>query len=1039
LAKGIRVSALAKELGVRSKVVLDKLRDEGLGDQAPNHQSTVGVGLATTIRQWFEPGAAEESAGGTATKTAAAPKKKAPKKVAKKAGDDEPAAPEAAARPPMTDDDEDEAGEVEVKAAPTSNGTSTPPRPAPPRPAPPRSTTSTPPPVARPPVATPPRPPAPAIKGPPNLGRRDPKTGRLIPETPPPAPTPPAPTPPPTRPAAKAPVRPAPPRPGQPSRPGQPPRPGQPVRPGAPRPAPPLAGRRPVGTPGTPAVPGQPINPQTGLPEQEMRPTITLEDRQREVQNKIKAEREAKRAAEGPVQAAPQLSELKKVEIAGPKVVRVEAPDHVPTPRRRGEMGGPGGPNRIPTGPIAQGGGGVKARAPGTGTGPGAADQGRSLSGRRRTDGRRGEALEKLREFTDADIIARRDAVNAAKANRSLLDRQMQRTARRGQGFRAPRPGQTAGPVVVKEPITVKSLSNDLGVRSNQILRTLFVKHGARGVNLNSGLDAEQAEALAMEFGIEVTIEREPSAEEKLADRFADIEANIDEAELTGRPAVVTILGHVDHGKTSLLDKIRNTNVVAGESGGITQHVAAFDVTVQRNGADKQVTFIDTPGHQAFTAMRARGAQVTDIVVLVVDAAQGLQPQTIESINHARAAEVPIVVALNKIDRPDANPDKVLGELAAQDLNPSEWGGDTEVVRTSAMTGQGIEELLEILDLQAELMELQAAPKTPARGRVIEARVAQGLGPVATVLVQHGTLKVGDVVLAGVGWGRVRALQKADGTRVKEAGPSTPVLVSGFNEVPSSGNAFYVMSDLDEAIAVAEERQTEMRELDLALKNKVSLDNLFDTVAEGQIRTINLIMKGDVQGSVETLKATVGQHNNEEVQVKIIHSAVGAVNQSDVELADASEAVIIGFHVGIDEGARNLAEQRGVEIRTYSVIYEIYDDIKLALSGLLEPEIQEQYRGTAEVRATFKASRIGTIAGSYVTDGVAQRDAFVRLLRNGAVVADELRIEGLRRVKDDVREVKQGLECGISIAGYDDIKEGDKLEFYVREEVARSL
>lgn len=1023
MAKGIRVSALAKELGVKSKEVLDKLRKEGLGDQAPNHQSTVGIGLAMTIREWFDSASAES---GTAVETAA-PAKKTKKKAAAKqtkaeARDEEEATSSHSATAPRAAAKSAGAGERGDDYDPSADQGGG---------------------VA---LAEPPESPQSSDDDESDEGGAAEETRAEAPETEAPKPI----EPPASKPAAPQPVRidlerggpvrapePAPEQPEQP-KPVEPERPAAeaPQAPAPPPPAPPRSSRP------TPQTGDRSVSPSTGLPEPEMRPTITLADKQKELQERIKREREAKRAAEGPLQTAPQLTSLKKAEISGPKVVRVEQPDHVPTPRRKGERPDrPGGPARIPTGPIQKGGGGVKARPGAEVPGAGGADKsGRgSLSGRRRTDGRRGEALEKLREFTDADIIARRDALNAAKANRSLLDRQMQRTARRGQGFRAPTPSQREGPVIVNEPVTVKSLSNDLGIRSNTLLRTLFVKHGVRGVTLNSPLDVEQTEALAMEFGIEIEIVRESTAEEKLAERFAEIESNFDADKLQPRPPVVTILGHVDHGKTSLLDKIRNSNVVAGESGGITQHVAAFDVAVERHGEEKQVTFIDTPGHQAFTAMRARGAQVTDIVVLVVDAAQGVQPQTVESINHAKAAGVPIVVAMNKIDRDDANPDKVLGELAANDLNPTEWGGDTEVVRTSAMTGQGIEDLLEILDLQAELMELKAAPETPARGRVIEARVAQGLGPVATILVQQGTLKVGDVILAGVGWGRVRALQKANGQNVKEAPPSTPVLVSGFNEVPSAGDAFYVMSDLDEAVAVAEERQTEQRQEELANRNKVSLDTLFSTVAEGQIKTINLILKGDVKGSVETLEATVGQHNNQEVQVKVIHSAVGAINESDVELADASEAVIIGFHIGIDEGARHLAERRGVEIRTYSVIYEIYDDIKLALSGMLEPEIKETYQGTAEVRATFKASRLGTIAGCYVTDGHVTRDSLCRILRNGAVAAEELRIGSLRRVKDDVREVKQGLECGINLANYDDVKDSDKLEFYIRESVARSL
>ena len=365
----------------------------------------------------------------------------------------------------------------------------------------------------------------------------------------------------------------------------------------------------------------------------------------------------------------------------------------------------------------------------------------------------------------------------------------MQRTAKKGKGFRAATPSEQGEAILVNEPITVKSLSNDLGVKSGSLIRALM-KQGTFAT-INQALSAEQAETLAMEFGMEIEVSRQPTAEERLVERFQEIEDGLDEQKLASRPPIVTILGHVDHGKTSLLDKIRSANVVAGEAGGITQHVAAFDVAVEREGKTKQVTFIDTPGHQAFTAMRARGAQVTDIVVLVIDAAQGIQPQTVESINHAKAAGVPIVVAMNKIDRPDANPDKVLGELAGQDLNPAEWGGDTEVVRTSALTGEGIPELLEILDLQAELMELKGATDVPARGRVIEARMTQGLGPVATVLVQGGTLKVGDYALAGMGYGKVRALQKANGEMVKQVGPSTPILVSGFNEVPSAGDAFF--------------------------------------------------------------------------------------------------------------------------------------------------------------------------------------------------------------------------------------------------------
>jgi translation initiation factor IF-2 len=557
------------------------------------------------------------------------------------------------------------------------------------------------------------------------------------------------------------------------------------------------------------------------------------------------------------------------------------------------------------------------------------------------------------------------------------------------------------------------------------------------GITINSNLDHDTAATLAMDYGVELHIALQPTMEEELLGEFEARET--DPANLQTRPPVVTILGHVDHGKTSLLDKIRNANVAAGEAGGITQHTAAWMVELERDGDRKRVTFIDTPGHQAFTSMRARGADMTDVVVLVVSAAEGVQPQTVESINHAKAAEVPIVVALNKIDRPDANPDMVLGQLAAQGLNPVEWGGDTEVVRTSATTGQGIPDLIEILDLQSQILELKADPTAPARGVVIESRVDAGLGAVATVLVQDGTLKVGDVVLAGSGYGRIRSLINDLGEHVQEAPPSMPVIVSGLNEMPSAGNRFFVVDDADRAKSIASERQELSRHLQLAGKNQVSLSNLMETIKAGETKTINLIIKADVQGSVETLQKTVTDANTEEVRVRVIHAAVGGINESDVELADASTAVIIGFHVVPDEAARQMAEQRRVEIRLYRVIYEIFDDLKKALSGLLEPEIREKLHGHAEVRQVFKVSRLGNVAGCFVTDGHIQRGSKIRLTRGGVVITEELAIETLRRLKDDVREVKAGFECGIKLSGYDDVKVGDILEAYIRETIQRTL
>ena len=430
---------------------------------------------------------------------------------------------------------------------------------------------------------------------------------------------------------------------------------------------------------------------------------------------------------------------------------------------------------------------------------------------------------------------------------------------------------------------------------------------------------------------------------------------------------------------------------------------------------------------------------MTDIVVLVVSAAEGVQPQTIESINHARAASVPIVVAMNKIDRADADPNKVLGQLASQGLNPVEYGGDTEVIRTSATTGAGIKELLEILDYQAQLLELKADPAAPARGVVIEARMDEGLGAVATVLIEQGTLRLGDTVLAGSGFGRIRSLLDDRGQAITEATASMPVIVAGLNALPDAGDGLFQVSDMDRARSIAEERSSNSRQKELAGQNRVTLDNLFATMKAEDVKTINLIIKGDVQGSVETLTKTVTDQNTAEVKVSVIHSAVGPINESDVLLADATKAVIIGFHVVPEESARAMAEQRRVEIRLYRVIYEIFDDLKKALSGMLEPEIREKLHGHAEIRQVFKFSKVGNIAGCFVTDGHIQRGSKIRISRGGIVVVDDLNIETLKRLKDDVKEVKSGLECGIKVAGFDDIKVGDIMEAYIKETIQRTL
>jgi translation initiation factor IF-2 len=732
------------------------------------------------------------------------------------------------------------------------------------------------------------------------------------------------------------------------------------------------------------------------------------------------------------VTPAPKLVVPEPAKIQGPRVVREEKPDNLPAPRRRPAPGGPGdGPAFTQARPMA--GRGVKVSEEEEEEKKKAAKGGgRTLSNRRRgLDGRRGEAMEKLRDFSEQDLKERHLRLAGATGHRAQFDSHLKR-AERGHHVQAKTAVETGEAIRVEEPITVKSLSAALGVKSNDIISRLM-KQGLFAT-INQSLDADTAGSIALEYGVELSIAQQSTLEEQLLGELEQRET--DPENLRPRPPVVTILGHVDHGKTSLLDKIRSANVAAGEAGGITQHTAAWMVQM----GEKRVTFIDTPGHQAFTAMRARGANMTDIVVLVVSAAEGVQPQTVESINHARAAEVPIVVAMNKIDRPDANPDMVLGQLAAQNLNPAEWGGDTEVIRTSATTGQGIQELIEMLDYQASLLELKSDPTATARGVVIESSVNPGLGPVATVLVQDGTLKTGDVVLCGPGYGRIRTLLNDLGQSVPEAGPSMPVVVAGLDESPMAGDKFYVVEDFDQARAIAEERSTHNRQTQLAERNTATtLSNLYQQIQAGQVKTINVIIKGDVQGSVETLAKTVTDANTDEVKVRVIHSAVGAINESDVELADASSAVIIGFNVVPDEAARSMAEQRRVEIRTYRVIYEIFDDLKKALSGLLTPEIREKLHGHCEVRQVFKVSRVGNIAGCFVTDGHIQRGSKIRLTRGGTVITDDLSIETLRRVKDDVKEVKAGLECGIKLAGYDDIKIGDVFEAYVRETIQRTL
>ena len=515
---------------------------------------------------------------------------------------------------------------------------------------------------------------------------------------------------------------------------------------------------------------------------------------------------------------------------------------------------------------------------------------------------------------------------------------------------------------------------------------------------------------------------------------FTEEEVGLQTADLKPRAPVVTVMGHVDHGKTSLLDYIRRSKVASGEAGGITQHIGAYHVQTERG----MVSFLDTPGHEAFTAMRARGAQATDIVILVVAADDGVMPQTKEAIKHAKAAGVPIVVALTKIDKPDSNADRVKQELVAEEVVPEEYGGESPFVGVSAKTGQGIDELLEQVLLQAEVLELRAPVDAIAKGLVIEAQLDKGRGPVATVLVQSGTLKTGDVVLAGQTFGRVRAMLDENGKPIKTAGPSIPVEIQGLTEVPQAGDEFMVLLDERRAREIATYRAGKFRHTKLAKQQAAKLENMFSDMAAGEVKLLPIIVKADVQGSQEALASSLLKLSTEEVKVQLVYSAVGGISESDVNLAIASKAVIIGFNTRADAGARKLSEANGVDIRYYNIIYDAVDDLKLALSGMLTPDKKEEIIGVAEIRQVFKVSKIGSIAGCMVTNGVIRRSAKLRLLRNNVVIYTG-ELESLKRFKDDVREVKENFECGLNVKNYNDIVEGDLLEFFEIKEVARSI
>ncbi len=581
--------------------------------------------------------------------------------------------------------------------------------------------------------------------------------------------------------------------------------------------------------------------------------------------------------------------------------------------------------------------------------------------------------------------------------------------------------------VIIPQEATVKELAAEFGIQATVLIKKLMGLGIMAAVNQT--VDPEAAMLVAEELGFEAEFEKSKDPEELYLQDQEDAPES-----LKPRPPVVTIMGHVDHGKTTLLDAIRESKVAASEAGGITQHIGAYQVKFK----DQLVTFLDTPGHEAFTAMRARGAQVTDIVVLVVAADDGVMPQTVEALNHAKAAEVPIIVAINKMDRPTANPDRIKQELTEYNLIPEEWGGDTIFVPISALRREGIDDILEMILLVAEMQEYKANPDRLARGIVIESKLDKGMGPLATVLIQKGTLRVGDVAVCGETFGRIRAMSNYLGERIKEAGPATPVQILGLADAPSAGDSFAAVDDEKIARAIAESRSLKSRQEQLHRSSALTLEDLYTRIKEGQVKNLNIVLKADVDGSVEALKSSLERLSNEEVKVQVIHSGVGGISESDVMLATASDAIVIGFNVRPDPTAKRTAEREKVDIRLYRIIYTAIDDVKAAIVGMLEPTYEEAVLGRAEVRQVIRVPKFGNICGSYVLDGKIVRNAQARVIRDNIVIQED-KIASLKRFKDDVKEVDTGYECGIGLDKFQDIKEGDIIEAFVMKEVARTI
>ncbi len=921
--KKLRVSDLAKELGVTSKAVLEKCKAEGLPIE--KHMHVLSVGQEETIREWFSEGPHQ-----TAVETAAPVDLAKVKKPSKPRGSKKKKAAEEAPPP----------------AEPIAE------------PAPPAAET--------------------AQTAPPAVAAEAPSTVPAPAETPPIE----------VRPAAEAPAAEA----------APPESPGQVVE------EPAHAPTGPLEPPAVEEKPAPAVAASAPAPEPPPPPT----------------------APAGP-QNIPRPAQLR-----GPTVVRIEKPDYVPRPRpaARGPAGGGvvTGPPPEVAGPRRRG----QARTKEEEEEEERAAAKRSAAGgaRARINPRRSardsavEFTERLREYRDQDLIDRRERLAQAtgRTHRAVETRR--------EGAAPARPAGRREKVRLREPIVLKEFCRQTGIRFDQIVPKLVAQGLVAG--LSKTIDGETAQLLAMEFGVELTVEKALSPLDVLRDK----RAQMDRKHVEPRPPVVTILGHVDHGKTSLLDRIRETKVAAGEAGGITQHIGAYRVRVK----DRYVTFLDTPGHAAFTAMRARGANLTDVVVLVVAADDGVMPQTVEAINHARAAKVPIVVALNKIDLPGVDVNKIYGQLSEHQLTPQAWGGDTDVIHTSATTGEGIDELLVHLAAMSDLMDLRADTRVPAFGTVIEARMKEGAGAVARVMVREGRLREGAVVVCGPSYGKVRAMTDEVGKRQKSAGPATPVELAGLSAIPAAGDELYEVDTLQEAKAAAEEIQRQRREAELAQLGKpTDLTSLLASATGEEVPSLNVILKADVQGSVDVLRKTLEDIPRDQVRLNILHSGVGAISDGDVMLAAASKAIVIGFTVIAEPSAQKLAQEHGVELRFYRVIYEVDDDIRKALAGLLAPAESIESRGRAEVRQVFNVGKVGRIAGCFVRDGTVARNHMVRVVRDSVVIKERSALASLRRFKDDVREVRAGLECGMRLDGFDDLKPGDVIESYEVVQVERTL